>query len=156
VHGRATGKHKFTRLPIAQIRGSHHLPPYSILYAWPQDQHPNVILSRDSKMGVSKFPKLGLPQLWRPITLCADLRLRRGLKQSYSPHQELFNDMWHITCTQGNQGDSQLLMVKNHDNLILSPSFGHNLCFKYPNGHANPFHTSTFQKLSNDIKNLSI
>jgi hypothetical protein len=29
-------------------------------------------------MGVSKFPKLGLPQLWGPITLRLDLRLKWG------------------------------------------------------------------------------
>jgi hypothetical protein len=28
------------------------------------------------QMGVSKFPKLGLLQLWGPITLCVDLRFR--------------------------------------------------------------------------------
>jgi hypothetical protein len=31
--------------PWPKLGGSHHLPPYSILYAWPRDQHPNVILS---------------------------------------------------------------------------------------------------------------
>ncbi len=34
--------------PRLGLGGSHHLPPYSILSAWPQDQHPNVIFSRDS------------------------------------------------------------------------------------------------------------
>ncbi len=52
------------------LRGSHHLPPYNILCAWPQDEHPNIILSLDSQVEVPKFPKLGLPQLWRPIILC--------------------------------------------------------------------------------------
>jgi hypothetical protein len=42
--------------------------------------------------------------------------------------------MWHATCTQGNQGDFKLLMVKNQTaNLIPEPSFGHNLYFKNPN-----------------------
>ncbi len=59
-----------------RLGGSHHLPPYSTLYAWPQDQHPNVILSQDSQVGVPKFPQLGLLQLWRPITLRVDLQLR--------------------------------------------------------------------------------
>ncbi len=86
-------------------------------------------------MGVPKFPKLGLPQTWRPITLCADLWLKWGLKKSYSPCQELFNDISHTTCTQGNQGDSWLLMVRSQiGNLTPSPSFGHSLCFKYLNG----------------------
>ncbi len=50
----------------SRLAGNHHLPPYSIFYAWPQDQHPNVILSRDSKVGVLKFPKLGLPNFGSP------------------------------------------------------------------------------------------
>jgi hypothetical protein len=45
--------------PRLRLRGNHHLPPYSILCAWPQGQHPNVILSWDSQVGVLKFPKLG-------------------------------------------------------------------------------------------------
>jgi hypothetical protein len=31
--------------PQPGLGGSHHLPPYSILYAWPRGQHPNVIFS---------------------------------------------------------------------------------------------------------------
>jgi hypothetical protein len=69
------------------------------------------------------------------ITLCEDLRLRWGLNQSCSPHWELSNDMWHATCTQGNQCDAWLLMVGIQIvNLTPSPSFGHNLCFECPNG----------------------
>jgi hypothetical protein len=59
--------------PWPGLGGSHHLPSYSILFAWPWDQHPNVILSRNSQVGVSNFPKLGLLRLWRLIILCADL-----------------------------------------------------------------------------------
>jgi len=71
--------------PRPRLGGSHHLPHYSILCAWPRDQHPNVILFGDSQVGVSKFSQLGLPRLWEPITLRADLRLRCSLKQSCSP-----------------------------------------------------------------------
>jgi len=35
----------------------------------PRGPHPNGFLSRDSQVGVSKSPKLGLLQLWSPITL---------------------------------------------------------------------------------------
>jgi len=58
------------------LGGSHHLPPYSILRASPRGPHPNGILSRDSQMGVSKLPKLGLLRFWGPIILHADLGLR--------------------------------------------------------------------------------
>jgi hypothetical protein len=138
--------------------GSHHLPPYNILCVWSHDQHPNVILSQDFQVGIPKFPKLGLPQLWRPITLCANPQLRWGLKQSFSPHWDLSNGMWQATCTQGNQGDSFLLMVeKQIANLTPNPSFGHNLCFRYPNGSCEPILNIYIPRdFSNDIRNCSI
>jgi hypothetical protein len=78
-------------------------------------------------------------QLWRPITLCADLWLKWGLKQSYNPCWFISKGMWHITYTQGNEGDSRLLVVESQiDNLTPDPSFGHNLCFKYSNGSCKP------------------
>jgi hypothetical protein len=90
-------------------------------------------------MGIRKFPKLKLLQFWRPITLCEDLRLRWSLKQHYSPRQEIFSDMWHASYMQGNQGNSELLVVGNQiENYTPNPSFGHNLCFKYPNGSCKP------------------
>jgi hypothetical protein len=36
--------------PQPKLGGRHHLPPYSILYVWPQGLHPNVILFRDSQV----------------------------------------------------------------------------------------------------------
>jgi hypothetical protein len=95
--------------------------------------------SRTLNLGVPRFPKLGLSRLWRPITLCADLWLRWGLKKSFSPRQDLSNDMSHATWMQVNQGDFWLLVVGNQvGNLIPGLSFGHNLCFKYPNGSCKP------------------
>jgi hypothetical protein len=82
------------------------------------------------KLGVPKFPKLGLLALWRPITSCVDLQLKWVLKQSCNPCQELSNGMWHATFMQVNQ----LVVGSQIDNLTHGPSFGHNLCFKYPNG----------------------
>jgi hypothetical protein len=69
-------------------------PLYIIFCGWPWDQHPNGIFSWDSQAWVPKFSQLGLPRLWGPITLRANLRLRRGLKQSFSPRWELSNDIW--------------------------------------------------------------
>jgi hypothetical protein len=108
-------------------------------------------------MGVPKFPKLGLSRLWRPITLCIDLRWRWVLKKRCSLYQELSNSMWHTTYTQGNWGDSWLLMVGSHIvNLTPNPSFGHNLCSKCPNGWCEPIQIFTFQDLFNDIRNILI
>jgi hypothetical protein len=81
--------------------------------------------------GSPEIPKVGIPVTLGPINLCANLWLRWGLKQSYSPHLYLSNDMWHATFTQGNQGDSRLLV-------LMSLSFGHNLCFNCPNGSCEP------------------
>jgi len=44
--------------------------------------------------------------------------------------------MWHTTYTQGNQGDSRA--KSQIGNLTPSPSFGHNLCFKWPNDSCKP------------------
>jgi hypothetical protein len=119
--------------------GSHHLPPYNTLYAWPWGFHPNVILSRDSQVGVSKFLKLGLLWFWRPITLCVDLWLKWSMKQSCSLLWEISKSMWHVNYTQKNEDDSWFLMVRSQIvNLTFDPSFGHNLCFKCPNGSCKP------------------
>jgi hypothetical protein len=46
--------------------------------------------------------------------------------------------MCHAIYTKVNQGDSRLLVVGSQINsLNFGPSFGHNLCFKYPNGSCN-------------------
>jgi hypothetical protein len=85
-------------------------------------------------MGVSKFPNLGLSRLWGLITLCEDLWLKWGLKKSFILRQEISNNMWHATFTQGSRVDSQLLVVGSQiANLTPSLSFGHNLCLKCPN-----------------------
>jgi len=84
-------------------------------------------------LGVSKFSKLGLLWLWKPITYCANLRLKWGLKQSYNSYRKLSKSMWHTTWTLINYGDYWLLVVGNQiGNLTPDLSFGHNLCFKYP------------------------
>jgi hypothetical protein len=116
----------------AGLGESYHLPLYSILCDLSRGLHPNVILSQDSQ--------LGLPRFWRPITFCVDLQLKWGLKQSCSPHLELYNNMWHATCTQVNWGDYWLLMVGSQiGNLISDLFFGHNLFFSTQMDHVSPF-----------------
>jgi hypothetical protein len=80
----------------------------------------------------SKFPKLRLLRLWSPITLCAHLWLRWGLKKHCSPCQELSNNVWHATYTQGNKGDSWFLVA------TFDLFLGHNLCFNYSNKSCEP------------------
>ncbi len=90
-------------------------------------------------MRILEFAQLELQQLWGPITLHPDLQLRWGLRQSYSPHQELSNNMLHTSCTRGNRVDSQLLLVGSQSaNLTPNFSFDYNLCFRCPNGLCEP------------------
>jgi hypothetical protein len=90
-------------------------------------------------VGVPKFPQLRFLRLWGSITLRANLQLRLGIKKSCSPCRELFNAMLHVTCTQGNRGDTWLLVVGSQiANLTPSLSFVHNLCLKCPNGSCEP------------------
>jgi hypothetical protein len=88
-----------------------------------------AFLSQDSRMGVPKSRQLCLSQLWNPITLRVDLRLRCGLKQSCSSHWELFNGMSHAFHSQVIWVDSWFFPVS----LTPDPSFDHNLCFRCPN-----------------------
>jgi hypothetical protein len=107
-----------------------------------------VFLSRDSQMGVPKFPQLGFPWLWGRITSYVDLWLQWNLKQCCSPCQDLSNGMLHVACTQGNRVDSQLLVVGSQiANLTVRPisanltpdlSFGRNLCYKCSIGWCKP------------------
>jgi hypothetical protein len=90
-------------------------------------------------MGVSKNLKLGFLWLWGPITSCSDLWLQWSLNQSYSPRFKLSNGMLHVACMWGNQGDSPLLVITSQiANLTPILSFGHNLCFRCPNGSCEP------------------
>jgi hypothetical protein len=137
--------------PRPGLRGSHHLPPYSILCVRPRDLHPNGFLSRDFQGGVPKLSRFGLPRLWKLITPSSDLRLGWSLKQSCSPRQELFNGVSHSTCTHRDQGDSRLLVVGSQiASLTPGLSFDHNLCCRCPNGSyeaiLNIYTSRTFQR----------
>jgi hypothetical protein len=140
---RATGNTDTQDSPRPGLGGSHHLPPYNILCSSPRRLHPNGYFSRDSRVGVPKSRQMGLPGLWSPITLRADLGLRCGLKQSCRSRQDLFNGMSHVLCSQVFWVDSRLLVVGSQNwqtpgNSTPDPSFGHNLCFRCPNEQCKP------------------
>jgi hypothetical protein len=134
VLGRVTGNTDTQDSPRPRLGGSHHLPPYSILCSSPRRLHPNGYFSRDSRMGVPKSRQMGLPGLWSPITLRADLGSRCGLKQSCSSRRELFNAMSHSQTGHRKEVDSRLFVVGSQTGSSTSgPSFGHNLCFRCSN-----------------------
>jgi hypothetical protein len=122
--------------PRPKLGGSHHLPPYSILYSSPLHLHPNGSFSRDSQSGVPKLSRFGLLGLWTLITLRPKLNLKlETLKQSCSYRRKLSNGVSNFTYTHQNRIDSRLLMVESQiANLTPGPSFDHNLCCKCPNG----------------------
>jgi hypothetical protein len=120
---------------MARTRGSHHLPPYSILCVSPRHLHPNGTFSRHSQSGVSKLSQFGLPGLWVFITSRSDLWLGWGLKQTCSSPQKLSNCVLHSNCTRQDWVDSRLLVVGSQTtSLTPSLSFDHNLCCRCPNG----------------------
>jgi hypothetical protein len=85
-----------------------------------------------------------IPTTMTPMTLgfmimCVNFWLKWGLKKICNPCREFSNGMLHATYTQGNPGDSRLLVVENQiGNLTLDLFFGHNLCFRCPNGSCKP------------------
>jgi len=121
--------------PRPGLGGSHHLPPYSILYVSSWHPHPNGFLSQDSQGEVPKLSRFGLSGLCEFITFNSNLRLGWGLKKTCSSCWELSNDVSHSIYTHRGRVDSRLLVVRNQIvNLILGPSFCHNLCCRCPNG----------------------
>jgi len=109
-------------------------------------------------MVVSKFPKLGLLWLWGPITLCAELQLKWGLKQSWNSSSRTFQRYVARHLHTKKSGRFPTFSDRSQIvNLISGLSFGHNLCLKCSNGSCKSiFYTFTFQELSNYIRNSSI
>jgi hypothetical protein len=95
---------------------------------------------------VPKLSQFGLPRLHRVITLCSNLRLGQGLKQTCSSPWELSNGVSYSPCTHRGRVDSWLLLVGSQTtNLTPGPSFAHNLCCRYSNGPCEPiFNIYTF------------
>jgi len=91
--------------PRPGLGGSHHLPPHSILYVTSRRLHPNGSFSRDSQVGVPKLSRVGLPGLWTLTTPGFDLRLEKGLNQSYSSLRELSNAPSHSICRRRKEVD---------------------------------------------------
>ncbi len=121
--------------PRPRLKGSHHLPPYSIFYGSSPHLFPNGSFSQDSQSGVPKLSQLGLPGLWTLITPRPELGSERGLNQSWSSPWELSYGLSHVTYTHWNRVDSRLLMVGSQTtSLTPDPFFDHNLCCKCPNG----------------------
>ncbi len=138
--GRATGNTDTQDSPRPGLGGSHHLPPYSILCNSRWRWHPNGYFSRDSRVGVPKVSRVGVPRLWTPISPDCKVRSQRDLKQSCSSRLELSNSMSHSQIGHREEVDSRLLVVGSQTgNLTPGISFAHNLCFRCPNEQSSHF-----------------
>ncbi len=74
VLGQATGDMDSLDSPRPRFRGSHHLPPYSILCVTPSHPRPNDFLLWDFQGGVPKLFCFGLSKICNIITICSYLR----------------------------------------------------------------------------------
>jgi hypothetical protein len=147
--------------PRPGLKGSHHLPPCSIICSSPPKLHPNGSFSWDSQGGVLKLSQVGVPGLWEFISPDCNFRLERGLNQNCSSLQELSNSMLHSFWIRQEEVDSRLLVVKNQTEvklaiwllaLLLPITWAVDVQMAY----ARPFWTSTLHYLSNDIKNTQM
>jgi hypothetical protein len=139
VLGQATSNTDTLNLPQPGLGGSHHLPLIVYSVAGHGAYIQMVFLSRDSRVGVPKSRQMGLPRLWSPITLRADLKLTCSLKQSCSSRRNVSNGMSYPPYNQVNRVDSHLFVVRSQTcSLTPGLSFGHNLCFKYSNEQYEP------------------
>ncbi len=74
--------------------GSHHLPAYSIFYAWPRGLHPNVILSRDSQVGSFEILKIGTLATLEAHNLLFRPSIEVKFKAKLYLSSNAFNNMW--------------------------------------------------------------
>jgi len=99
--------------PRPGLGGSHHLPPYTILYISSPRLHPNGFFSRDSQVGVPKLSWVEVPGLWTLIVPHPELGSRRALNQSCSSRWELSNVVSHSLRRRWEEVDSRLLVAPN-------------------------------------------
>jgi hypothetical protein len=135
VLGQAMGNLDSLDSPRPGLRGSHHLPPYSILYSSPLRLYPNGTFSRDSQSGVSKLSQFALPGLWASITSCSNLRLGWGLKQLIALFDSFPKPWRTLSSDVGIRSIPDLLVVGSQTaSLTPDPSFAHILSCRCPNG----------------------
>ncbi len=120
--------------PRPGLGGSHHLPPYSILYVSPRRLHPNGTFCWDSRNGVPKLSRVGVPGLWTATAPRPKLGSGQILNQSCSSRRELYNAMLHSSSQRREEVDSRLLVVGSQTaSLTPDPSFVHNWGCRCPN-----------------------
>ncbi len=75
VLGRATGNTDIQDSPRPRLGGSHHLPPYSILYTSPRSPHPNGFSLSGLLRGSPKIAPTGTPTTLEPHNFASRPRI---------------------------------------------------------------------------------
>jgi hypothetical protein len=106
-----------------------------VFYALLHRAHTQVVVCpKTPKVESRNCLGFGLPGLRDIIASRPDLRSGRGLNQTCSPLQELFNAASHSPSARREQVDSRLLVVGSRiANLTPVLSFAHNLGCRCPN-----------------------
>jgi hypothetical protein len=79
--------------PRPKLGGSHHLPPYNILCAWPWGLHPNVILFLDSQVGNPKVLEIGILMTLEAHNFLGSPSIEVRSKKFCIPCHKLSNDL---------------------------------------------------------------
>ncbi len=88
----------------------------------------------ESRNGVPKLSRVGVPGLWTATAPRPELESGRVLNQSYSSCRELSNVMSHSPRQRWEEVDSRLLVVGSQTaSLTPDPSFAHNLSCRCSN-----------------------
>ncbi len=108
-----------------------------IIYSMPN--HGNKTHVSELPSGSPEIPKVEIfATLGAHNFVCRPLIEMRS-KEKYNLHQKLSNDKLHTTRMQRNWGGFGFLVAGSQiENLTFGLSFGHNLCFKCPNGSCEP------------------
>ncbi len=107
--------------PWFGLGGSHHLPPYNILYTWPQGQHPNVILSRDSQVGNPKIPEIKTPTALEANNFLCKPLIEVRYKEKLQPLLKAFQ--WYV-ARHLHASKSGLFLIFNGSQIVtLTPAF---------------------------------
>jgi hypothetical protein len=116
-----------------RLKGSHHLPPYSILYSSQWRLHPNGTNSWTPEMESRNCPS-GTPGTLNGHNSQLQNSIATRSEPSCSPCQDLSNDMLHTQIGCRKEVDSRLVVVGNQTvSLTPTPSFAHDLGCICPN-----------------------
>jgi len=81
VLGRAMGNTNILDSPQLELEGSHHLPPYSILYGWPWNLHPNGFSLPGLPSESPEIAPVGTPVTLEPHNFTSRPRIKMRSKK---------------------------------------------------------------------------